>query len=64
MEVVPLLVARLGIAAVSCDSAKQRLQAAAFMASWAVAIVVKNDVSICGLSVNCTFERPGWELMH
>ncbi len=42
VEVAPLLVARLSIAAVSCDSAELRCYAAAFVAGWAVAIVVED----------------------
>ncbi len=42
MEVAPLLVARLSMAAVGCDSAESRCHAAAFVADWAVAIVVED----------------------
>ncbi len=52
MEVVPLLAACLGIAAVSFDSGKKRCHAAASVAGSAVAIVVENDVGMCGLSVH------------
>ncbi len=52
VEIVPLLVARLSIDAVSSDSAKQRYHAAAFVDGLAAAIVVENDVSTCGISVH------------
>ncbi len=47
MEVFPLLVVGLSIAAVSCNSAKRRFHTAAFLIDWAVVIVMKSDVSIC-----------------
>ncbi len=52
MEGVSLLVAHLGIAAVSCDSAKKRRRIAEFMDGCAVAIVEGNDLSICAQSVH------------
>ncbi len=51
VEVEPPLVARLSIAAVSCDSAKERCHAAAFVAGLVVAIAVEDDVRICCLFV-------------
>ncbi len=40
MEIFPLLVARLGIGAMSLDSHKERFHTVAFVADWAVAIIV------------------------
>ncbi len=47
MEVFPLLVVGLSIAAMNCDSAKRRFHTAAFLIDWAVSVAMKNDVSIC-----------------